>query len=154
MSLIRRLDLPPAWLALFIVLAWGIARVPGVVQVSAPLGDRLVWVGWALVGLALALILWAALAFRRAGTTIVPHDAPSALVETGPYRWSRNPIYLADLMILAGAALILGAPLALVLLLPFRQVLLRRFVLPEEARLEGVLGEDYRAYKARVRRWL
>lgn len=148
MSRLARLDLPPVWLALFLVLAWGIA------QVHAPLGDRLAGAGWALVVLALGLVGWAALAFRRTGTTIMPHEAPSALVEGGPYRWSRNPIYLADLMILAGAALILGAPLALVLLLPFRQVLLRRFVLPEEARLEGVLGEDYRAYKARVRRWL
>lgn len=154
MSLIRRLDLPPAWLALFIALAWGVARVPGLVRVSGPLGDRLVWAGWALVGLAVALMLWAALAFRRAGTTIVPHDAPSALVETGPYRWSRNPIYVADLAILAGAALILGAPLALLLLVPFRQVLLRRFILPEEAMLERELGWPYRDYKARVRRWL
>lgn len=151
MSRLARLDLPPVWLALFLVLAWGIA------QAHAPLGDRLAeagWAaGWALVALALGIVGWAALAFRRAGTTIMPHEAPSALVEGGPYRWSRNPIYLADLMILAGAALILGAPLALVLLLPFRQVLLRRFILPEEARLEQALGEVYRTYKARVRRW-
>lgn len=151
MSRLARLDLPPVWLALFLVLAWGIA------QAHAPLGDRLAeagWAaGWALVALALGIVGWAALAFRRVGTTIMPHEAPSALVEGGPYRWSRNPIYLADLMILAGAALILGAPLALVLLLPLQQVLLRRFILPEEARLEQALGEVYRTYKARVRRW-
>lgn len=143
-----RLNLPPVWLALFIALAWAIA------QVSAPLGGRLAWAGWALVALAVALILRAALAFRRAGTTIVPHEAPSALLESGPYRWSRNPIYLADLMILAGAALILGAPLALLLLVPLREVLLRLFILPEEAMLERELGQPYRDYKARVRRWL
>ncbi len=61
---------------------------------------------------------------------------------------------MADLAILAGAALILGAPLALLLLMPFRQVLLRRFILPEEAMLERELGWPYRDYKARVRRWL
>lgn len=148
MSLVHRLNLPPVWLALFIALAWGIARL------SAPLGDCLAWAGWALVALAVGLVLWAALAFRRAETSIVPHAAPSALVEAGPYRWSRNPIYVADLTILAGAALILGAPLALLLLVPFQQVLLRLFVLPEEAMLERELGQPYRDYNARVRRWL
>lgn len=148
MSIVARLNLPPVWLALFIALAWGFA------QVSAPLGGRLAWAGWALVALALGLVVWAALAFRRAGTSIVPREPPSALVESGPYRWSRNPIYLADLMILAGAALILGAPLALVLLVPFREALLRLFILPEEAMLERDLGQPYRDYSARVRRWL
>lgn len=153
MSVLARLNLPPVWLALFIALAWGLA------QVSAPLGGRLAgagWAlaGWALVGLAVALMLWSAQTFRRAGTPIMPHQAPSALVETGPYRHSRNPIYVADLMLLAGVALLLGAPLALLLLLPFQQLLLRLFVLPEEAVLERRLGQPYRDYKARVRRWL
>ena len=53
--------------------------------------------------------------------------------ESGPYSFSRNPIYLADLVILAGVALVVGAPLALILLVPFQQVLLRQFILPEEA---------------------
>ena len=102
----------------------------------------------------IALILWSALAFRKVRTTIVPHRNPGALVEAGPYRFSRNPIYLADLVILAGAALILGAPLALILLVPFQQVLLRQSILPEEAVLERDLGPAYLDYKARARRWL
>ncbi len=137
---------PPAWLAGFIAAAWGMARL------WAPLGDALVWPGWALVGAGVAQAVWSAVAFRRARTTIVPHQPPSALVETGPYRFSRNPIYLADLVILAGVALILGAPLALILLVPFREVLLRLFILPEEAVLERDLGRAYLDYKARVPR--
>lgn len=148
MSLIRRLNYPPVWLALFIGLAWAVA------QVSAPLGGALRWPGWGLVALGIALIVWAAGPFRRAGTTMVPHEPPSALVTAGPYRFSRNPMYLANLMILAGVALVLGAPLALILLVPFREVLLRLFILPEEAVLERELGQPYRDYKARVRRWL
>ena len=148
MSVLARLNLPPVWLALFIGLAWVVA------QVSAPLGDALRWPGWGLVAAGLGLMLWAALAFRRAGTTIMPGEPPTALVEAGPYRFSRNPIYIADLAILAGAALVLGAPLALLLLVPFQQVLLRLFILPEEAVLERDLGACYRAYRARVRRWL
>ena len=119
-----------------------------------PLGDALVWPGWALVAAGVALTVWSAVAFRRARTTIVPHQSPSALVESGPYRFSRNPIYLADLVILAGVALILGAPLALILLAPFREVLRRLFVLPEEVVLERDLGPVYLDYKARVPRGL
>jgi len=145
---VKRVNLPPVWLALFIAAAWGIARI------SAPLGDFLVWPGWTLIVAAIALAVWSAVAFRRARTTIVPHQPPSALVETGPYRWSRNPIYLADLVILAGAALILGAPLALILLVPFHQVLLRLFILPEEAVLTRELGQPYMDFMARVRRWV
>ena len=144
----KHLNTPPAWLIGFIAAAWGLARL------WAPLGEALVWPGRGLVAAGIALIVWSALAFRQARTTIVPHRAPSALVEAGPYRLSRNPIYLADLVILAGAALIFGAPLALILLVPFREVLLRLFILPEDAVLERALGRAYLDYKTRARRWL
>ncbi len=144
----KHLNTPPVWLIGFMAAAWGLARL------WAPLGNLLLWPGRGLVAAGIVLIVWSALAFRQARTTIVPHQPPSALVETGPYRFSRNPIYLADLVILAGAALILGAPLALILLAPFREVLRRRFILPEEVVLERDLGPAYLDYKARVRRWL
>ena len=99
-------------------------------------------------------MLWAVIAFRRARTTIIPHQPPSALVETGPFRFSRNPIYLADLIILAGWCLGLGAPAALILLIPLWWVLRARFILPEEDRLARHLGSAYTDYKARVRRWI
>jgi protein-S-isoprenylcysteine O-methyltransferase Ste14 len=144
----KLLNMPPVWLIGFMAAAWGLARL------WAPLGDMLLWPGLGLVAVGIALIVWSALAFRRARTTIVPRQPPSALVEAGPYRFSRNPIYLADLVTLAGAALILGAPLALILLVPFREVLLRLFILPEEAVLERDLGPAYLDYKARVPRGL
>jgi protein-S-isoprenylcysteine O-methyltransferase Ste14 len=147
MKLLQHLNTPPVWLIGFIAIAWGLARL------WAPLEDALVWPGWALVAAGITLIIWSALAFLKARTTIVPHQAPSALIETGPYRFSRNPIYLADLVILAGVALILGAPLALILLVPFREVLLRLFILPEEVVLERDLGRAYLDYKDRSRRW-
>lgn len=146
--MIARLNLPPVWLIGFMALAWGIA------QIHAPWGDTAARFGWMMIGAAVALMLWAALAFARARTTIVPHQDPSALVATGPYRISRNPIYVADLVILAGWCLVVGAPLALVLLGPFYVVLNRLFVLPEEARLAAHFGTAYDDYRARVRRWI
>jgi protein-S-isoprenylcysteine O-methyltransferase Ste14 len=145
---VSAVNLPPVWLLAFMGLAWGVSRV------TAPGPAWLAWAGWGLVAAGLALAVWAALCFRAARTSIVPRERPSALVTSGPYRLSRNPIYLADLVILAGVALILRAPWALGLLAPFQQVLLRLFVLPEEAVLEAELGRRYLDYKARVRRWV
>ena len=72
----------------------------------------------------------------------------------GPYRFSRNPIYLADLLILAGWGLILGAPLALLLVLPMLWMLREWFVKGEEEVLAERFGGAYSDYCARVRRWI
>lgn len=148
MSPLARLDYPPVWLLAFMGAAWALAAV------WAPLGAVWVWIGAALAAASVALMIWAALAFRRAGTTIVPHREPSALVATGPFRFSRNPIYLADLGILTGWSLWLGTPLGLLLVWPLKSVLERRFVRPEETVLARDLGQPYLEWKARVRRWL
>ena len=128
--------------------AWWIA------QVHAPFGDTYLWSGRLLIGLCLLVMVWAAIAFKRARTTIVPHMQPSALVDTGPFRFSRNPIYAADLVILVGWCVSLGSPLGLILLLPLYFALLHLFILPEEARLREKLGPPYDDYCSRVRRWI
>lgn len=148
MTVLRHLDYPPVWLLAHMAVAWFMA------EVWAPLGSWGLWPGRALIALGIALMIWSAVAFRRARTTIVPHREPSALVETGPYARSRNPIYLADLAILAGWAILLGTPAALLLLAPLYMVLLTRFVLREEAVLSDRLGARYARYRARVPRWL
>ncbi|MEM9145200.1 MAG: isoprenylcysteine carboxylmethyltransferase family protein [Pseudomonadota bacterium] len=148
MSVPKWLDLPPVWLVIFMGFAWFMASV------WAPLGDWLRLPGLLLIGASVGLAIWSAIAFRRAGTTIVPHQEPSALVTAGPYQYSRNPIYLADLGILAGWCLSLGTVAGLVLLAPFWMVLEQRFIRPEEARLTAALGEPYKAYCRAVRRWV
>ena len=150
--ILSKLDFPPVWLMGFMALAWTSAA--GGANPSAAWDRFVYWPGWALIVAGIALALWSALAFRAARTTIIPRQRPSALVEAGPYRFSRNPIYVADLVILAGWCLVLGAPLAVVLVVPFWWVLERRFILPEEAVLAEDLGQPYLDYKARVRRWI
>jgi protein-S-isoprenylcysteine O-methyltransferase Ste14 len=142
------LNYPPVWLVGFMALAWLIARV------HAPWGGAYGVFGYILMGLGVAITVWSALAFRKSRTTIVPHQPPTALVRTGPYRFSRNPIYLADMVVLAGWCLALGSPWGLLLLVPFYFVLLRLFILPEEARLTAYLGKDYVSYRDEVRRWI
>ena len=142
------IDIPPVWLIGHMALAWFMAGV------WAPLGALLLWPGIALIVASFGLAVWAILAFRRAGTTPDPHGQPKALVTGGPFRWSRNPIYLADMGILAGWCLALGTVAGLVLLASLYVVLESRFIRREEGRLLEAFGEPYRAYAARVRRWI
>jgi protein-S-isoprenylcysteine O-methyltransferase Ste14 len=113
----------------------------------APLGIVLIVGGVALSATALGL-------FARARTTIVPHQRASQLVTTGPYRFTRNPMYVALATIYVGAALMVGSlwPIAL---LPVPLAFLDRVVIPfEERTLRGAFKDDYDAYCRRVRRWL
>jgi protein-S-isoprenylcysteine O-methyltransferase Ste14 len=143
------IDLPPVWLALFAALGWVQAeRLP-----FGSFGAAGDWLGAGLVAAGLALAIAAAVEFRRARTTIIPHEEPSAIVTSGVYRLSRNTIYLGDALILAGLGLRWDSVLALVLVPVFAAVITRRFILPEEARLRARFGAEFDAWAARVRRW-
>jgi protein-S-isoprenylcysteine O-methyltransferase Ste14 len=112
------------------------------------------WAGIALIALGAALALWCAREFRRAGTPIVPFLEPTALVTRGPYRISRNPIYVGFTLALIGVAALLGSSSPFVVVPVFVWIMHRRFVEPEERLLEHRFGEVYRAYKAQVRPWI
>lgn len=150
--MLRHLDYPPVWLAGFAALVWlwAAAGLPGTALPAPWLRALAV----ALVAGGVGLMGMAVLAFARARTTVVPHRVPSALVDSGIYRLSRNPIYLGDVLVLIGWALWLGALGALVLVPGLVYVLHQRFILPEEARMAARFGEAYRAFAARTRRWL
>lgn len=100
------------------------------------------------------LMAWGVGSFRRARTSLVPIRPATALITDGPFRFTRNPLYLSLALLYLGIALWLGVfwPIVLVpaLLLLVQQVVILR----EEAYLESRFGEAYRAYRARVRRWL
>ena len=101
----------------------------------------------------LFLFTAALLQFRRHRTTVMPRETPVAMIDTGIYRLSRNPIYLADALFLAGAALWWDA--ASLLLVPlFVWIITRRFVLGEESGLRAVFGAAFDRYAAQTRRWL
>jgi protein-S-isoprenylcysteine O-methyltransferase Ste14 len=111
------------------------------------LGATLLGAGLLLGGLAVKTL-------RQAGTSPNPQRPTTALVTTGPYRYTRNPIYLAMAMIYAGIATSANA-LAPFALLPLALLALDRGMIAREERyLEGRFGELYRAYKARTPRWL
>jgi protein-S-isoprenylcysteine O-methyltransferase Ste14 len=115
--------------------------------VSVPLGSAAVLV-------AVALFLYAVRTFRTAGTP-VPGNRPTAtIVRSGPYRWSRNPIYLSFSLAQLGVAVWVNSLWLLVTLIP-AVALMSFVVIPREERyLESRFPSDYLAYKASVRRWL
>jgi protein-S-isoprenylcysteine O-methyltransferase Ste14 len=109
--------------------------------------------GW-LIGGGVGLFCWALARFRAADTPVPTVEPTRALVTDGPYRVSRNPIYLALALVHAGIAVALDNAWILVLLAPTMIVIRYGVIAREELYLERKFGESYLAYKARVRRWL
>ncbi len=110
--------------------------------------------GHALGIAGIALLIWSAVTLRRRGTTILPDQAATTLVTDGPFRFRRNPIYVADALILLGVAEFTHNIWFAILVIPFVALVTWLAVLPEERHLEARFGDAYRAYKARTRRWI
>ena len=108
--------------------------------------------GWPLVGGGMALATWFIRTMRAADTTLDVNMPVSTLVQDGPFRYSRNPGYLSLAMIYAGIAILRNALWAIVFLPLLVLVTQRELIEREERYLERTFGEDYLAYKGRVRR--
>jgi protein-S-isoprenylcysteine O-methyltransferase Ste14 len=119
-----------------------------------PLPARLEGAGGALIALALLSDIWCALELWRHHTTVMSHREVSALVTTGPYRFSRNPIYLSHVALTAGVGMLLGS-LWILLLTPILILGLMRFsIMPEEEHLARKFGPSFADYAAKTRRLL
>ena len=105
-----------------------------------------------LIGLALAVA--GIRNFSRAGTPVQGYKPTRALVTAGIHGWTRNPIYLGMFLIYGGIGLAAQSPWALMITVPLAITIRYGVVAREEAYLEQRFGDDYRDYKARVRRWL
>mgnify|MGYP001800773643 CR=1 FL=1 len=146
------IDIPPVWLILAIAAAWWQARIlPLGLSLEGAVADAL---SGLLIGAGVILIVAAVLAFRRARTTIIPHQTPSNLITTGIFARTRNPIYLADALILTGLILRFDAVASLVLVPIFVWWIERRFIIPEENRMRRTFRADFAAYERKVRRWV
>jgi protein-S-isoprenylcysteine O-methyltransferase Ste14 len=142
---------PPMYLALAILLMIGLHRV-------APLRQIIGW-PWRYLGvipfaIGLWLVLWVNAIFRRVGTTIKPFEESSALVTQGPFRVSRNPIYLGMAIALFGVAVLLGSITPFLVVPAFAFLINARYIRAEEVVLAKTFGRPFDDYKERVRRWL
>lgn len=114
----------------------------------------LVATGALLFAAGAVMMLAAAGLFRRLGTNIPPSRPTTLIATTGPYRWTRNPMYLGMALVYAGIAVGFDGAIALALLPLVLIVIQKQVIAREERYLESKFGDDYRRYKAKVRRWL
>ncbi len=148
----RLIDTPPVWLVGFAALAWMQARaLPLGLSLDGAITDLLSGI---LIGGGIVLAILAVVEFRRHRTTVIPHETPSAMVQSGIYKRSRNPIYVGDVLILTGLILRFDAVLSLVLIPIFVWLLERRFIIPEEDRLRRTFRADFARYERKTRRWI
>ncbi|HLX95337.1 MAG TPA: isoprenylcysteine carboxylmethyltransferase family protein [Verrucomicrobiae bacterium] len=134
-------------LGLGLLLHWWIPVHPFPAWFSRPLGA-----GLCLVSVTVGI--WGSTIMRRAGTNVRPDRPVTALVIDGPFRFSRNPLYLSLTALYLGITLLCDALWPFTTLVPLLAVVHWRIVLREERFLEAKFGDAYRAYKIRVRRWL
>lgn len=147
----RTLVPPPLVYAAGLILAWWLEQWFALAFDVSPLLRRLGWIG---VGAGGTLMLWATLAIWRHHTTVNPFRGASELVTDGPFAFSRNPIYLADMLVYCGVTLLIGSLWPLVLA-PLVWAIMRFGVIAhEEAHLRARFDDAYCEYCARVRRWI
>ena len=143
--------LPPVWLLLALIAMAALHHfAPAARLIRSPWN----WLGVIPIVAGLALAASGARLFKRAGTGIVPFSPATALVVTGPYRFTRNPMYLGLVMLLIGVALMLGTLTPWLVIPAFAWWINRRFIAQEEVMLEERFGEEYLRFKQRVRRWI
>ena len=141
-------------------LAWGLAVIAGLALnwlvplpfLPADLAKG--FLGALVFVLALALLAWAIVTMTRAGSNVPTNRPTTTIVESGPYRFTRNPIYLGMVLGLIGLGIAFNSLWLLIALLPFALVIRYGVVAREEAYLERKFGDVYRGYRSRVRRWL
>lgn len=149
-----RLRIPPVAVVMLAVgVMWGVKRAMPGLTFDLP-GIWALAIAFALVGVAVAA--FGVAQFVRAKTTVNPlkPGGVSALVTSGVYRFTRNPMYVGMLFILAGVALAFSHPAAFAVLPAFLIYMNRFQISPEEAALSRTFGPHYAAYRQRVRRWL
>ncbi len=110
--------------------------------------------GALLVVLGLGLAAVSARAFKAADTGIVPFDEATALVTSGLYRYTRNPMYLGMVFLLLGTAILFGTAGSALPIPFFVWIIHNNFIVGEERFMEEAFGEQYLEFKSRVRRWL
>ncbi|WP_445504408.1 methyltransferase family protein [Microvirga sp. G4-2] len=141
-------------------LAWGLAILVGLaldwlvplpfLPADWPAG----WLGGPVSLLALVLGIWAVVTMTKAGSNVPTNRPTTTIVESGPYQFTRNPIYLGMFLVLVGLAIAFDNLWLLLMLAPFALVIRYGVVACEEAYLDRKFGDVYRGYRSRVRRWL
>lgn len=148
---VQRIIYPPVWMVIGLASIFFLqARFPGWSFVGFPAQ----MLGGAFIVAGLGLLVHAGGLFHQAKTDLVPFKNVTALVTTGIYAYSRNPMYLGMALVLLGTAITVGSTTALLVPVVFVAIITVRFVRPEERMLQTLFPDEFPDYCRRVRRWL
>ena len=148
---VKRIIYPPMWLAFGIVTIFVFNEFYPGARFTSVAGQV---AGGAFILVGLVLLVIAGGLFQRAGTDMIPFREVSALVTTGVYRFTRNPMYLGMALVLLGCAVTVGASSSLIVPPVFMVIIEMRFIRPEEQMLHELFPEEFPAYCRKVRRWI
>ncbi len=142
---------PPLIYLAALIVALGLE---GAARADTGLGRIGLWIGLALIALAVVIALLARRQFIKGGTSLRVEEPSTAILSTGPFRFTRNPLYLALAMLQVGIGLVAGMAWIIVWVVPALLVIRFGVIAREERYLERKFGQEYLDYKAQVRRWL
>lgn len=143
--------MPPTYLIFLLLASIVLNSVFPIKKVMIPPYSYL---GSILIIFGIVLNIWCDSLFKKRKTTIKPHEIPTSFEISGPYKMSRNPIYLGMASILTGTALLLGSIITFLTPVVFLIIMDKLFIPMEEKNLENKFGREYVNYKKRVRRWI
>lgn len=144
----KHLNVPPVWTLIAIIAAVVLHNLYTLVIYDL----RAIDLGVTACGLYLivAPVVW----FKRKKTTIIPRQKPAALINEGPFKLSRNPMYLGMVLLTLGVGLILGSLQAVIPAIWLFFFLQKNYVVPEERKLREGLGQEAEDYFATTGRWI
>ncbi|MDG1818849.1 MAG: isoprenylcysteine carboxylmethyltransferase family protein [Porticoccaceae bacterium] len=147
---------PPVVGLLFCVIIWAISTLTYVLPVSIISQPRGLVIAVILLILGFSFAISGGISFRMAKTTVNPlkPEMASALVTSGVFKYSRNPMYVGLAIILLAWTMYLAAPFGLIGVLGFMAYIQRFQIVPEERAMHKLFGDEFEAYQSIVRRWL
>jgi protein-S-isoprenylcysteine O-methyltransferase Ste14 len=145
---------PPFLFVAGFLVALGLERWVLSLRFGGGSRPALVLTGWLLIALGIGVLVWAMLTFRGARTAIMPFKSASRIVESGPYRFSRNPMYVGLTLTYVGLSVLMGMAWPLLLLPLVLMALFGLVIKREERYLDHAFGPEYAEYRKHVRRWL
>lgn len=110
--------------------------------------------GLLLICFGIIIDLWSTLLFNQRKTTVSPRGSPTSLMTSGPFRISRNPMYLGMTAVLLGVAILSGSLVTFAFPMIFLVIIETLFIPREEKNLEKIFGKEYEDYKSKVRQWI
>lgn len=150
MNICAKLDFPLIWMIFFSLMAFLLGKFIPIVS-FAPFLVEWTWIFPFCIGL--GFIIWAQYEFKRHKTSIIPRQNPRQLITSGPFKISRNPIYMGFAMIILAMVLKTGAASSLLALIGFVWVIQKRFINDEEAKIRDQFGQEAQNWFAATRRW-